>query len=338
MEIASPMPLTSHSTSIPASVFSAASHAKDLLRDTALVDLGHALQERGYGFTTVTPLTHSRVNARAGNQWANGLEDVLGWSRPFDAQVVPADIFELMQKAQILLPHERGWRSSVRASTLHGELFFHSAYPTSDNDAVFFGPDTYRFVDAIERHLEQRTHPVQRAVDIGCGAGPGAITLARRYASAEVFAVDINDAALRLTAVNAAIAGTDNVMPLHSNLLNGIEGSFDLIIANPPYLVDPAQRAYRHGGGSLGMDLSLHIVDAAISRLRHGGTLILYTGAPIVNGRDAFKIAVEEKLRSAHFLCQYREIDPDVFGEELLNEAYAATDRIAAVVLIGHAR
>jgi methylase of polypeptide subunit release factors len=308
------------------------------LHDSALIELGHALKEIGYQFTTVTPLTHSRVNARPGNQWAKGLEDVFGWSRPFQADVIPANIFAFMQQAQIIVAHENGWRCTLRASTLSGELFFHSAYPTSDSDAVFFGPDTYRFVDAIERHLERRAFPVQRAVDIGCGAGAGAISLGRRFPTADVFAVDINDAALRLTGINAALAETDKVSPLHSDLLSELAGTFDLIVANPPYLVDPAQRAYRHGGGPLGMDLSLKIVDAAVERLRPGGTLLLYTGTPIVDGVDAFRQAAEEKLRSAKFISQYREIDPDVFGEELASDAYSATDRIAAVVLTGQAR
>jgi hypothetical protein len=206
---------------------------KDIFHDTALVELGHALKDVGYRFTTVTPLTHSRVNARPGNEWANGIEGVFGWSRPFRPASIPPEIFGLMQRAHIIAPYENGWRCTLRASTLNGGLFFHSAYPTSEADAVFFGPDTYRFIDAIEHHLEQRAFPVQRAVDIGCGAGPGAIAVACRYPTAEVFAVDINDAALRLAGANAALAGADRVSPVHSNLLSNIEGTFDLIVATP---------------------------------------------------------------------------------------------------------
>lgn len=309
-------------------------NAGDTFHDQALIELGFALKALGYQFTTVTPLTHARINARRGNEWAASLEGVLGWSRPFHADVISHELFALMRKANILVPHEEGWRSILRASTLHDALFFHSAYPTTDASAVFFGPDTYRFVDAINHCLGHRTSPVRRAVDIGCGAGPGAISIAHRYPQAEVFAVDINDLALRLAAVNAALAGADKLTPVHSDLLGQVEGSFDLIVANPPYLVDPAERAYRHGGGALGTGLSLQIIDAAIERLRPGGTLLLYTGVPIVEGRDNFRLAAEAKLRAANFACQYREIDPDVFGEELENDAYAATDRIAAVVLI----
>ena len=151
---------------------------------------------------------------------------------------------------------------------------------------------------------------------------------------AEVLAVDINNRALSFARVNAALANTPNVQPLHSDLLTHVEGEFDLIVANPPYLVDPAERAYRHGGGPLGAGLSLASVDAATSRLAPGGTLLLYTGAAIVEGRDPFRAAVEERLAATPGIAwSYREMDPDVFGEELAGGAYADSDRIAAVVL-----
>ncbi len=332
------MHIATEMLSAPVSASRHAQDGNDSFHHAGLLALGQALKEKEYRFTTVTPLTHMRVNARPANQWADSLAGVFGWSRPFHAAAIPAEIFELMQQARILQSHENGWRCTLRASTLNGELFFHSAYPTADNDAVFFGPDTYRFVDAIARHLERRTAPVERAVDIGCGAGPGAIAVAGRYPAAQVLAVDINDAALRLTAVNATLADAAGVTPVNSNLLSGVEGNFDLIVANPPYLVDPAERTYRHGGGPLGINLSLQIIDAAIERLRPGGTLLLYTGAPIVNGVDAFRNTAEERLCRANLACEYREIDPDVFGEELLNEAYSDTDRIAAVMLVGQAK
>src|SRR5690606_852840 len=150
-----------------------------------------------------------------------------------------------------------------------------------------------------------------------------------RHPAAEVLAIDINDLALRLAAVTAVLAGSDRVSPTHSNPLSQVEGSIDFTLANPPYLVDPAERAYRHGGGALGTGLSLQVIDAAIERLRPGGMLLLYTGVPIIDGQDNFRTAAEAKLRAAQFSCQYREIDPDVFGEELENPAYAETDRIA---------
>ena len=299
----------------------------------ALASVLAELRRQGYRHIAVTPLTHATVNGRPGNTWAHDLNGIFGWSRPFHAHILPDKLFDQMREADILTPHEDGWRSLVRVATLDGLMFLHSAYPTEAADAVFFGPDTYRFATAIREALDHCTSPIKRAVDIGCGAGPGAILLARAMPKAEVLAVDINPRALALTQVNAIHNGTPNVHAVHSNLLSDVTGSFDFVVANPPYLVDPAQRAYRHGGGPLGADFALAVIDAAMARLSPGGTLLLYTGVAIIGGVDPFRAAADERLDATGATWSYREIDPDIFGEELLNPSYADTDRIAAVVL-----
>ena len=306
------------------------SAALDVSADAALIRLAQAIRDTGYSFVTPTPATIARVNARPGAEWAADLHGVFGWSRPFRDDVVPPAILGAMRDAAVLADHPGGHRSLVRLSTLDGELFLHSAHPTTAADAVFFGPDSYRFANAILAY--RPAVPVTRAVDVGCGAGPGAILVARTHPAAEVVAVDINDAALRLTRANAALAGVE-VLAVNSNLLGGVEGAFDLIVANPPYLVDPGERAYRHGGGPLGAGLSLAILDAALDRLAPGGTLLLYTGAAVVNGIDPFREAAATRLVGMKMDWTYRELDPDVFGEELDGGAYTATDRIAAILL-----
>ena len=299
-------------------------------RETGLLRLGQLLLDAGYSFVTPTPASHARVNARPDAVWARNLRDVFGWSRPFRDGVVPEPMVSAMRQAEVLAPMEGGWRSLVRASCLDGLLFFHSAYPTTQANAVFFGPDTYRFARAIKARCPKM---VRRAVDIGCGAGPGAIIVARTHPDAEVLAVDINGAALGLARVNAALAGV-RVQALHSDLLAGTQGQFDLIVSNPPYLVDPGARAYRHGGGALGAGLSLDIIEAARDRLAPGGTLLLYTGAAMMDGADPFREAAAARLDVTDLKWTYEEIDPDVFGEELEHGVYAEADRIAAVLLV----
>jgi methylase of polypeptide subunit release factors len=301
--------------------------------DAALLRLAQTLREEGYRFITVSPATHALVNSRPGNAMATDLSGIFGWSRPFKAHILPPSLFMLMRAAGVAVQRDGNWHSLVRLSTLHGRLFIHSAYPTIDADAVFFGPDTYRFAAALASHLETRDSPVRRAVDIGCGAGPGAIVLALERPNAEVLAVDINNAALRFTVINAALAGARNVVPHRSNLLSAVDGQFDLIIANPPYLRDCMERTYRHGGGGLGEGLSLAITRVAMDRLAPGGTLLLYTGTAIVDGVDHIQAAITARLRDADVDWEYREIDPDIFGDSLLEPAYAETDRIAAVLL-----
>jgi len=301
--------------------------------DSALLELARRLRALGYGFTTVTPATHARVNARLENRWARDLAGIFGWSRPFRPDILPRDVWQVAQNAGVLVPFENGFRSTVRVSGLNGQLFVHSAFPTQEADAVFFGPDTYRFALALETLFASDLPPIRRAVDIGTGAGPGAVLTALRFPDAPVFAVDINPRALRFARVNAMLANVQNVEPRESNLLRDVEGDFDLIVSNPPYLIDPSERAYRHGGGPLGAGLSLAIVDAALERLAPRGTLLLYTGAAMIGGTDPFREAIQARLESENADWKLREIDPDVFGEELGGGAYAKCDRIAAVVL-----
>jgi methylase of polypeptide subunit release factors len=299
----------------------------------ALVELGQALRRADYHFVTPTPLTIARVNARAGNERARSLTDVFGWNRLFHPALIAERILGAMRDAGVIEETAAGLRSTVRVSSLGDQLYFHSAFPTVAADSVFFGPDTYRFARQLRACVPALAHRVSRCVDIGCGAGAGAIELARMCAAASVHAVDINPAALTLTRVNALLADTPSVLPAYSDLLANVDGSFDLIVANPPYLVDEGERAYRNGGGDLGAGLSLAIVNAAIGRLAPGGTLLLYTAAAIVDGADPLKNEVARRMERTGMRWSYDEIDPDIFGEELDNPAYADADRIAAVWL-----
>ncbi|MDD0843569.1 class I SAM-dependent methyltransferase [Pseudomonas sp. Gutcm_11s] len=301
----------------------------------SLLHLGQALHARAYRFTSVTPLTQQRVNARAQNAWATDLAGVFGWSRPFHPDTVGEELFGLMDSAGVLHSTANGgWLSTVRWSSLDDELYVHSCYPTSQADAVFFGPDTYRFAQAIEQHLRrQPPEQLRRVLDIGCGAGPGALLVARACPSAEVLAVDINPLALEYTDVNARLAGIGNLRTLRSDLLASIGGEFDLILSNPPYMLDPQGRLYRDGGGELGVGLSLAIIDEALAQLAPGGCLLLYTGVAMVGGRDPLLEYCKATLPGQSVVWSYREMDPDVFGEQLLEPGYEAVERIAAVAL-----
>jgi methylase of polypeptide subunit release factors len=298
----------------------------------ALLALGQALLQAGYRFTTVTPATHRRVNARPENAWARDLRGVFGWSRPFREEALPGEILSLMRRAGVLVEREDRLCATVRASTIGTRLYFHSAFPTRDEDAVFFGPDTYRYVAALKRAMADLAPP-RRAVDIGTGGGPGAIEVAAQFPEAEVFAADINERALALAGVNARLAGRPNVQARHSDLLSGLEGEFDLVLSNPPFILDPDKLRYRHGGDMRGAGLSLQIVDAALDRLRPGGTLLLYTGIAIVDGRDEFLETIRPRLEAACASWGYEELDPDIFGGQLDCEGYEEVDRIAAVWL-----
>lgn len=309
----------------------------------ALVALGEWLQHEGYRFITPTPATHARVLAREPGREARSLRDVFGWSRPFARRFLPGEVLGRMREAglldegPLLLPEDLLLRSKVRFSTLGAQLYAHSAYPTTGADAVFFGPDTYRFVSLIEGQLQRR--PLKqdaRILDMGCGAGPGGIAAALFDSAARPHLVlaDINPGALAMAAANARLAGLRDVAFACGDLFGAVDGEFDFIVANPPYLNDGDKRVYRHGGGAWGGGLSERIVREGLHRLAPGGRLVLYTGAAIVDGTDPLLDSLRATLDSHGWAWTYRELDPDVFGEELEEAAYAGAERIAAVALI----
>jgi methylase of polypeptide subunit release factors len=303
-------------------------------RDEALLTLGFELKRGGYRFTSVTPATHNRVIARKPSSPPTR-EDVFGWSRSFDIGAVPAHHVELLGAAGELAKSGSMLQGRVRFSTLADQIFVHSAYPTEEPNAVFFGPDTYRFTRLIRQTLPQ-VHAPLRLLDIGAGSGVGGLHAAslRPNAFSSIVLSDINRRALRFSRINALLNGIDNVEVIESNLFEQLGGHFDVIISNPPYLVDPLKRVYRHGGGALGAELSLKIAKQGIDHLAPAGRLILYTGSAIVNGVDQFHNSLCPILNRADVRFQYEEIDPDVFGEELDHWPYDRVERIAAVSLI----
>jgi methylase of polypeptide subunit release factors len=304
--------------------------------DRALIELGGWLRARGYRFVTPTPASHARVVARAEHGEARTIEDVLGWSKPFRPGTLP-EVERWLAAGGMLHRDGALARSAVRFSTIDHEaddgapasLVMHSAFPTVAADSVFFGPDTYRFVAAIRRHLR----PARRLVDIGAGSGAGG--LIARDRAAHLVLADINPRALRFARINAAIAGAadDAIDFVISDVLAGVTGEIDAVIANPPYLADPQHRTYRDGGGALGGELSLRIVREALARLAPGGQLVLYTGSPVVAGAHPLRTAIAPLLASRACRARWCELDPDVFGEELAAAPYDRVDRIAAVLL-----
>lgn len=290
------------------------------------------LKQHSYAFVTPTPSTHALYLDRRKQDRARSVEDVLGWSMPFVRGTLPADIELCLREADVVHATDRGEACSVRVSSLDDNFYLHSAYPTDSEDAVFFGPDSYRFAAVVARDLTSAPpKPGARIVDIGTGAGVGAITAASICPSASIVMTDVNRRALRFAEINAQAAGVA-ITPIEANGLNGIEGLFDVAIINPPYIIDEAARTYRDGGGMLGAALSIELAQAALARLSRGGRLILYTGSAIVEGQDRLRTALSDFATAEGSTFAYTEIDPDVFGEELSKPQYRAVDRIALVV------
>ena len=226
-------------------------------KSLALTLLGKTLQLRGYRFVAVTPATHYRVLDRP--PLATTLESIFGWNRPFEREALDPEIFDLLKDAEVLEIESGQYKSGVRFATVDDLIFAHSAFPTADQDAVFFGPDTYRFIRLLRATLPDVAPTGSlRLIDIGSGSGAGGIVSGRVLGrDTELVLSDVNRKALAFSAINAAVNDVAAAKIVFSDVLAGIEGPADVIVANPPYLVDDDRRLYRHGGGELGISANL---------------------------------------------------------------------------------
>ena len=295
--------------------------------DAALVELLHFLRLQDYRHTAVTPKTHETVVSRPLKR-RPGLADTLGWNRPFDEADLDPQLYALLERAEALeTTDDARLRTNIRVARLGADLFVHSAFPTNEKHAVFFGPDTYRFVRFLEGQMSELRDP-GLIVDMGAGSGAGGIAVARKLGGPRSILVDINAKALRFAGTNAAAAGVD-VELLESDRVP----QCDLLVGNAPYLMDAGGRAYRDGGELLGGAVSLDWIEQGLSQVTPGGSILLYTGAAYIDGRSPLLTAIEKACRAAGAGLEVQELDPDVFGEQLREPGYEDVERIAAVGL-----
>lgn len=143
-------------------------------------------------------------------------------------------------------------------------------------------------------------HPelVHRALDLCTGSGCLAIQLAHHYPDAEIDAVDISLDALEVASINVQNYGLeDRIQLIHSDLVEGLEGPYDLIISNPPYVdaesVDALPQEYLHepelalGSGEDGLDATHVILQNAARLLNPRGVLLVEIG----HNRDVLEAA-----------------------------------------------
>jgi methylase of polypeptide subunit release factors len=306
----------------------AADEARLSGRAMALQALLAHLDAQAYDFVTPTPSVGRRAVER-GLSRGSPVRAIFGWSQAFERRALEPALFELLRAADALDQEGDRFRSRVRVSRLAGMLFLHSAFPAKASDAVFLGPDSYRFARFIAQSA--RDDSVLSIAEIGCGAGVGGLAAARLHPAARLVLGDVNTRALELAAINAAHAGVVAETRI-SNGMAGLHGPYDLIVANPPYVAGESGRTYKDGGDMHGARLSLDWAGQALGRLSPGGKFVLYTGSAILDGGiDAFRVALEGLVAGSAYRLTYEELDPDIFGGELRREAYADVERIAAV-------
>ena len=156
-------------------------------------------------------------------------------------------------------------------------------------DVLIPRPATELIVESMQELFPDRSVPLSIA-DVCTGCGCVAVAIAHERPTATIRGSDISRPALKVARRNAARHGVSGrVTFTHGDLLDGVTGMFDAIVANPPYVIDRARPALQPEvrdhepslalfGGVDGLALVARLVAAAPAHLRADGYLIFEFG------------------------------------------------------------
>jgi release factor glutamine methyltransferase len=189
-----------------------------------------------------------------------------------------------------------------------------------DKRAMVPRPETEELVEFLKSEIRI---PNSEILDVGTGSAVIALSLAATFPDAQIVAVDISDDALTLAQENAArLSLAGRVRFLKSNLLENVEGAFDLVVANLPYVStqtrDTLSREVLHDpplavfAGARGDELIRQLIVQAPSRLRPGGMLALEIG--IGQSEALFSALAEENYRDICLKTDYSGVTRFLFA------------------------
>ena len=144
----------------------------------------------------------------------------------------------------------------------------------------------------IESALEHFAHAESvRMLDVCTGSGCVAVGLAREFLRATIVASDISEDALEVARRNAVRHGVAaRVRCVRADLVAGLTGPFDLIVANPPYIpttdaptLQPEVREFEPAAalfaGEDGLQIVRRLLKESVTALQDDGMLIFEFGA-----------------------------------------------------------
>lgn len=182
-------------------------------------------------------------------------------------------------------------------------------------------PDTEVLVQRAVAIARESLGPV-RVADVGTGSGNIAIAVAHYAPNTEVCATDISDEALAVAARNVARHHlTDRVHVQHGDLMNGLDGDFDLVCANLPYIAAgtklPAEVVAQPAGALFAEERGAALIRRLLAETHNR----LRSGARVLAEIDPL-IAREVTEMAAHRFANH-QVHRDLAGHERVLEAWS---------------
>jgi len=189
-----------------------------------------------------------------------------------------------------------------------------------DSRALIPRPETEQLVEeALMFIAHAPTSANVHILDLCTGSGCIAVAIARA-GEYNVTAADISKEALSLAKENGAGLGINFIQ---SDLFNNIQGSFDLIISNPPYIttremagLSPNVKSHEPHlalyGGEDGMDIYRRLIPDSLKLLKPGGALFLEIGPPAV-----YDIMVDAGFKNVQLKKDYAGLPRIVYGNSM---------------------
>jgi precorrin-6B methylase 2 len=200
---------------------------------------------------------------------------------PADAQDALGDLAPLLD-AGFVVPGAEGLVSPVHLALVDDTVCFGDV-PGQGGEAVMPACGATR--DLVRAALPRE--PIESALDLGCGAAPVALQMAR--SAARVVATDVSPRALDFARLNLALHDVHNVELRQGDLYDAVRGErFDRIAAQPPFVARPdgaAPSTFIHGGAR-GDEVSLRVLAGAAGHLTPEGRAVVLGDWPVID-RDA---------------------------------------------------
>lgn len=215
---------------------------------------------------------------------------------PFlDAQLLPQEKNELLALIERRV-HERVPVAYLTNQAWQGDFEFYV-----DERVIVPRSFIYELLGEPLRPWIEYDELVHRALDLCTGSATLAIQMAHHYPAAHIDAVDLSLDALEVAAINVeAYDLGERISLIHTDLFEGLEERYDLIVSNPPYVdaesVADLPEEYLHepelalGSGEDGLDATRQIIQTAAKYLNPKGVLLVEIG----HNRDVLEAAFPE--------------------------------------------